>query len=52
MSDILSYPADVCTNNGKKRDDKYLTSYPDNIHDVHTGKGRTRGFAGRTASGG
>jgi hypothetical protein len=22
----------------KKRDDKYLTSYPDNVHDVHTEK--------------
>jgi hypothetical protein len=33
-----SYPADVCTKQQKKRDDKYLTSYPDR-------KGRTRGFA-------
>jgi hypothetical protein len=40
---LTSYPADV--NNQKKRDDKYLTSYPDR-------KGRTRGFARRTASGG
>jgi hypothetical protein len=43
---LTSYPADVCTKQQKKkRDDKYMTSYLDR-------KGRTRGFARRTASGG
>jgi len=44
-SHLTSYPADVCTKQQNERDDKYLTSYPDR-------KGRTRGFARRTASGG